>query len=281
MVSTETYVVSNTIAPRDLAPWQDTTRIVRGPDLYPQIAALQARPGRPIPIQLIAPLIPPKSYSTEEHGSGNSACRHSRARTLMLAHFLRGTGFTCTVPVLRLSHGRGRAEAGARSARSGSVHGSSGALVSGIAPCGGGNHGCDAQVAGRCGRVGRLGRGLCGGRRGPFVHSPGPARRPGAACAGFPGPGRGGHRRNAHELARAGPPLPALHRGGRQAGPRHDPAAPGGQDAARARATVDAAGGRGALLGAAAPGYGASTPRSGNDHDHRHQRQRTAARYPR
>ena len=52
MASTEKYVVSNTIAPQDLAPWHDTTRIVRGPDLYTQIAALKARPGRDILVQL-------------------------------------------------------------------------------------------------------------------------------------------------------------------------------------------------------------------------------------
>jgi hypothetical protein len=51
--ATEKYVVSNTIAPQDLAPWQDTTRILRGADLYAEIAALKARPGRPILIQLI------------------------------------------------------------------------------------------------------------------------------------------------------------------------------------------------------------------------------------
>lgn len=50
--ATEKYVVSNTIAPQDLAPWQDTTRIIRGADLYAQIAALKARPGRPILLQL-------------------------------------------------------------------------------------------------------------------------------------------------------------------------------------------------------------------------------------
>ena len=49
---TEKFVVSNTIAPKDLAPWQDTTRIVRGADLYAEIAALKARPGRPILVQL-------------------------------------------------------------------------------------------------------------------------------------------------------------------------------------------------------------------------------------
>jgi dihydrofolate reductase len=37
----EKYVVSNTITSEDLAPWQDTTRIVRGADLYAVIAALK------------------------------------------------------------------------------------------------------------------------------------------------------------------------------------------------------------------------------------------------
>ena len=50
--ATEKYVVSDTIAPQDLAPWQDTTRIIRGADLYTEIAALKARPGRPILLQL-------------------------------------------------------------------------------------------------------------------------------------------------------------------------------------------------------------------------------------
>jgi dihydrofolate reductase len=48
----EKYVVSNTIAPEDLAPWQDTTGIIRGADLYAEIAALKARPGRDILMQL-------------------------------------------------------------------------------------------------------------------------------------------------------------------------------------------------------------------------------------
>jgi dihydrofolate reductase len=50
--STEKYVVSDTIAAGDLAPWQDTTRIIRGADLYAEIAALKARPGRDILLQL-------------------------------------------------------------------------------------------------------------------------------------------------------------------------------------------------------------------------------------
>jgi len=49
---TEKYVVSNTITQEDLAPWQDTTRIVRGASLYAKIAALKAQPGRPILVQL-------------------------------------------------------------------------------------------------------------------------------------------------------------------------------------------------------------------------------------
>src|SRR5215831_17189306 len=39
-------------APENLGPWQDTTGIIRGPGLYAEIAALKARPGRPILIQL-------------------------------------------------------------------------------------------------------------------------------------------------------------------------------------------------------------------------------------
>ena len=50
--ATEKYVVSNTIAAEDLEPWQDTTRIIRGADLYAEIAALKARPGRDILLQL-------------------------------------------------------------------------------------------------------------------------------------------------------------------------------------------------------------------------------------
>jgi dihydrofolate reductase len=52
IAATEKYVVSNTIAVEDLAPWQDTTRIVRGADLYAEIAALKARSGGPILVQL-------------------------------------------------------------------------------------------------------------------------------------------------------------------------------------------------------------------------------------
>jgi dihydrofolate reductase len=49
---TEKYVVSDTIAPEDLTPWQDTTRIIRGVDVYEEIGALKARRGKPILIQL-------------------------------------------------------------------------------------------------------------------------------------------------------------------------------------------------------------------------------------
>ena len=52
IAATEKYVVSDTIAQEDLTPWQDTTSIIRGADLYAEIAALKARPGRPILIQL-------------------------------------------------------------------------------------------------------------------------------------------------------------------------------------------------------------------------------------
>lgn len=50
--TTEKYVVSNIIASEDLAPWQDSTRIIPGVNLYAKIAALKAQPGRPILIQL-------------------------------------------------------------------------------------------------------------------------------------------------------------------------------------------------------------------------------------
>ena len=52
IAAAEKVVVSNRIAPEDLAPWEGTTRIVRGADLYAEIAALKARPGGPILVQL-------------------------------------------------------------------------------------------------------------------------------------------------------------------------------------------------------------------------------------
>lgn len=48
----EKYVVSNAIDPQDPAPWQDTTRIIRSSGLYSEIAALKARPRRPVLLQL-------------------------------------------------------------------------------------------------------------------------------------------------------------------------------------------------------------------------------------
>ncbi len=50
--TTEKFVVSNTIATEDLAPWQETTQIVRGDNLYAKIAELKARPGRDILVLL-------------------------------------------------------------------------------------------------------------------------------------------------------------------------------------------------------------------------------------
>ena len=44
-------VVSNSINEADLAPWDTTTRIVRGTDLYREILALKERPGREILLQ--------------------------------------------------------------------------------------------------------------------------------------------------------------------------------------------------------------------------------------
>ena len=52
MKSVEKIVVSNTITTEDLAPWENNTRIVRGADLYEEIAALKERPGRDILVLL-------------------------------------------------------------------------------------------------------------------------------------------------------------------------------------------------------------------------------------
>jgi len=52
ILAVEKYVVSNTITADDVAPWSDTTRIVRGADLYSEIAAVKSRPGRDILVQL-------------------------------------------------------------------------------------------------------------------------------------------------------------------------------------------------------------------------------------
>jgi dihydrofolate reductase len=52
MQNTDKIVVSDTISPQDLVPWERNTRILRGPDLYPEIAALKQQPGRDIVIIL-------------------------------------------------------------------------------------------------------------------------------------------------------------------------------------------------------------------------------------
>jgi dihydrofolate reductase len=52
MQNIDKIVVSNTIEPKDLAPWEKTTRILRGADLYSEIAALKEQPGRDIVIML-------------------------------------------------------------------------------------------------------------------------------------------------------------------------------------------------------------------------------------
>jgi dihydrofolate reductase len=52
MQNTAKIVVSNTITPEDLAPWQENTRILRGPDVYREIAALKQQPGGDILIIL-------------------------------------------------------------------------------------------------------------------------------------------------------------------------------------------------------------------------------------
>jgi dihydrofolate reductase len=52
MRTTDKIVVSNTITAEDLAPWEENTRILRGPDLYREIAALKRQPGRDIVVML-------------------------------------------------------------------------------------------------------------------------------------------------------------------------------------------------------------------------------------
>lgn len=52
MQSVKKIVVSNTITQEDLAPWEETTRIVRGADVYQEIAALKQQPGRDILVLL-------------------------------------------------------------------------------------------------------------------------------------------------------------------------------------------------------------------------------------
>ena len=48
IAAVDKVVVSNTLQPDDLAPWETTTRILRGDGLYPEIAALKEQPGRDI-----------------------------------------------------------------------------------------------------------------------------------------------------------------------------------------------------------------------------------------
>jgi dihydrofolate reductase len=50
--TTQKYVVSDTLAATDLGPWSETTHIIRGEDLYAQVVALKALPGRDILVQL-------------------------------------------------------------------------------------------------------------------------------------------------------------------------------------------------------------------------------------
>lgn len=50
--SVEKIVVSDTITREDLAPWENTTRIVRGADLYQEVAALKQQTGRDILVLL-------------------------------------------------------------------------------------------------------------------------------------------------------------------------------------------------------------------------------------
>jgi len=52
MQNTDKIVVSNTITPEDLTPWDSNTRILRGADLYTEISALKQQPGRDIIIML-------------------------------------------------------------------------------------------------------------------------------------------------------------------------------------------------------------------------------------
>jgi dihydrofolate reductase len=52
MANIDKVVVSNTLTPDDLAPWEGTTRILRGPDLFTEIEALKEGPGRDIVVLL-------------------------------------------------------------------------------------------------------------------------------------------------------------------------------------------------------------------------------------
>lgn len=48
----EKVVVSNTLTTDDLGEWETTTRIIRGPDLFAEVADLKRRPGRDIIVLL-------------------------------------------------------------------------------------------------------------------------------------------------------------------------------------------------------------------------------------
>jgi len=48
IANVDKVVVSNTITQEDLAPWEGTTRIVRGTEAFAEIAALKGHPGRDI-----------------------------------------------------------------------------------------------------------------------------------------------------------------------------------------------------------------------------------------
>lgn len=52
MKSVNKVIVSDTITPEDLAPWEENTRIVRGANLYEEIATLKQQPGRDILVMM-------------------------------------------------------------------------------------------------------------------------------------------------------------------------------------------------------------------------------------
>lgn len=52
MKSVDKVVVSDKLTSEDLAPWENNTHIVRGADLYKEIAALKEQPGRDILVLL-------------------------------------------------------------------------------------------------------------------------------------------------------------------------------------------------------------------------------------
>ena len=52
MKAVDKIVVSDKLTQEDLAPWENNTRIVRGANLYEEIAALKQQPGRDILVLL-------------------------------------------------------------------------------------------------------------------------------------------------------------------------------------------------------------------------------------